>query len=137
MADLRKFFDIGNLDDRTLGMIEFVLNSPAYEEAFRPYLENVRDSMQRQWLDRSQVRKDSYPDDFLAGGVCAIEGLLKLFHLVLTQTSFERIHESMAAMTPERQYEMRRQAGRVKPIVGVDQPALPQTQPGYDPAEDY
>ncbi len=136
MPDLRKFFDPGQLDERSVGMIEFVLNSPAYEEAFKPYLETVRDTMQRQWLDRSQKRKDDYPDDFLAGGVCAIEGLLTLFTLLVSQTNFERIHEAMAEMVPEKQYEMRRQSGRVKPVVGVDQSALPQA-PAYDAAEDY
>ena len=133
-TDLRKFFDPSRLDERSLGMIEFVLNSPAYEEAFKPYLETVRDGMQRKWLDRSQSRKDEYPDDFLAGGVCAIEGLLQVFTFFLKQTSMDRIHDSMEGMTSERQYEMRRQQGRVSPVVGVDQPTLPAK---YDPAEDF
>jgi hypothetical protein len=132
--DLKKFFNTRALDERELGMIEFVLNSPAYEESFKPYLENIRDSMQRQWLDRSQTRKDEYPDDFLAGGVCAIEGLLKFFSQILSETKFDRIHDSMASMVPEKQYEALRQQGRVKPIVGVDQNPLPEQ---YDPKEDF
>lgn len=131
--DLRQFFDARRLSEQELGMIEFVLTSPAYEGAFKPYLTSVRDSMHSLWLDRSQKRKDDYPDDFLAGGVCAIEGLLKFFSAAIHEANFERIHDSMAAMVPEKQYELRRQAGRVKPVVGVDQKATPEA---YDPLED-
>lgn len=132
--DLRQFFDARRLTEKELGMIEFVLTSPAYEAAFRPYLENVRDSMQSLWMDRSQRRKDEYPDDFLAGGVSTIEGLLKFFAAAVSEANFDRIHDAMAEMVPERQFELRRQQGRVKAVVGVDQPALPEH---YDPAEDF
>lgn len=131
--DLRQFFDARRLSERELGMIEFVLTSPAYEGAFKPYLESVRDSMQKLWLDRSQARKDLHPDDFLAGGVAAIEGLLTFFAAAIHEANFERIHESMAEMVPEKQYELRRQQGRVRPVVGVDQKATPEP---YDPLED-
>lgn len=122
------------MTEQELGMIEFVLTSPAYDIAFRPYLENVRESMREKWLDRSQKRKDEYPDDFLAGGVCAIEGLLKFFAAAIHEANFDRIHDAAAEMTSERQYEMRRQQGRVRPVVGVDQPAVPEK---YDPSEDF
>lgn len=115
-------------------MIEFVLTSPAYEGAFKPYLESVRDSMHSLWLDRSQKRKDEAPDDWLAGGVCAIEGLLKFFEVAIHEANFDRIHESMAEMTSEKQFELRRQQGRVRPVVGVDQRAEPEQ---YDPKEDF
>jgi len=131
--DLRQFFDARRLSEQELGMIEFVLTSPAYEGAFKPYLSSVRDSMHALWLDRSQRRKDEYPDDFLAGGVCAIEGLLKFFAAAIHEADFERIHDSMASMVPEKQYELRRQAGRVRPVVGVDQKATPEE---YNPLED-
>lgn len=137
MADLRKFFDPGQMDARTLGMIEFVLNSPAYEEAFKPYLETTSSSMERLWRDRSQKRKDEYPDDFLAGGVCAIEGLLKLFELLIAQTNMERVHEAMVVMVPDAQYEQKRVRGDVRPIVGVDQNPMPTTPAAYDPGEDF
>ena len=132
--DLRRFFDVRNLNDQELGMIEFVLTSPAYDMAFRPYLEEVKESMHSLWLDRSQKRKDEYPDDFLAGGVCAIEGLLKYFHAVIHEANFERVHESMAGMTNEKIYELRRQQGAVRPVVGIDQPATPAP---YNRDEDF
>lgn len=131
--DLRQFFDARRLSEQELGMIEFVLMSPAYEGAFKPYLESVRDSMHSLWLDRSQKRKDEYPDDFLAGGVCAIEGLLKFFIAAIHEANFDRIHESMAEMVPEKQYELRRQQGRIQPVVGVDQRAEPER---YNPLDD-
>jgi len=136
MADLKHVFDVSKLDERSLGMIEFVLTSPAYEEAFKPYLENVRNSMQRLWLDRTQERKDKHPDDFLAGNICAVEGLLSLFAELIAQTRIDRVQESMAAMTSDVQYEHKRQQGRIQPVVGVDQSAMP-VAPPYDPAEDY
>jgi hypothetical protein len=132
--DLRPFFDARRLNEQELGMIEFVLTSPAYEMAFKPYLQSVRDSMHALWLDRSQRRKDDYPDDFLAGGVCAIEGLLKFFAATLTETNFDRIHDSMAQMIPERNYELLRQAGKIRPVVGADQRAEPVE---YKPEEDF
>lgn len=134
MSDFRQFFDLRALDEQKLGMIEFVLNSPAYEESFKPYLQSVRDSLNTLWLDRSQQRKEQFPDDFLAGGIAAIDGLLKFFAIVVHETSIERMHESMAEMTPEIQYAQRQQAGRLKPVVGINQKAAPDK---YDPAEDF
>jgi hypothetical protein len=132
--DVRRFFDARTLTEQDLSMIQFVLMSPAYEIAFKPYLENVRESMRELWLDRSKKRQDEYNDDFLAGGVATIEGLLKFFTAVCSEANFERMHEAMAGMVPERQYELKRQAGKVAPIVGVDQPAMPAP---YDPMEDF
>jgi hypothetical protein len=86
------------------------------------------------WLDRSQKRKDEFPDDFLAGSIAAIDGLLKFFSMVIHETSIERIHESMATMTPDLQYTARQNAGRLKPVVGIDQSATPEE---YNPAEDF
>jgi hypothetical protein len=131
--DLRQFFDARKLSEQELGQIEFVIMSPAYDSAFRPYLESIRDSMNELWKDRSQQRKDAYPDDFLAGGVCAIDGLLKYFTALLHESNFERVHASMAEMTSDRQYELQRQQGKIRPVVGVDQKAMPKQ---YDPLED-
>ena len=131
--DLRRFFDAQRLSEQELGMIEFVLTSPAYDGAFKPYLESIRDSMNELWKDRSQKRKDEYPDDFLAGGVCAIDGLMKFFYALIHEANFERIHASMAEMTSEKQYELARQQGRVRPVVGIDQDSKPEA---YNPLDD-
>lgn len=133
-GDFREFFDLRGLDEQKLGQIEWVLNSPAYESTFKPYLQGVYNQMQSLWRDRSQQRKDQYPDDFLAGGVCAIEGLLKFFAIVIEETRMERVHASMEGMTPERLYERKRQAGQMRPVVGLDQRAEPEH---YNPAEDF
>lgn len=125
-GDFREFFDARKLTDRQRGQIEFVLNSPAYEEGFKPYMLGILNSMTTLWRDRSSIRRDKYPDDFLAGGACFGEGLLKFFEYLIQETNLERIHASMEDVSGEDLYEMKRQRGEVRPIVGVDQPALPQ-----------
>jgi len=134
LPSVRPFFEARKLTEQDLSLIQFVLMSPAYETAFKPYLESVRESMRELWLDRSQKRKDEYPDDFLAGGVASIEGLLKFFAAVTSEADFDRIHEAMGQMTSDRQYELKRQQGKVAPVVGVNQPATPEA---YNPLEDF
>lgn len=134
MSDFREFFDPRKLSPGTLGQMEFVLNSPAYEDAFKPYLKGVARGMEHLCRDRSQTRKDKYSDDFLYGGVCAVEGLLTFFQLMIEETDFDHIHESMASMSSEKQYDQRLKTGNVKPIVGVDQKATPDE---YRPEEDF
>lgn len=134
MSDLRQFFDTSQLDEQQLGQIEFVLNSPAYEMSFRPYLQMIRDNMHELMLDRSEKRQSLLPDDYLAGAVASIDGLLKFFTMVIHETSMERIHESMAVMTPDKQYELRQTQGRILPVVGANQSAEPDE---YRPEDDY
>lgn len=133
-GDFREFFDLRRMDERQLGQIEFILSSPAYEESFKPYIQGILNNMNTLWRDRSRQRQDIYPDDFLAGGACFGEGLLKFFSLLIHETSMERIHAAMEGMTNDKLYDLARESGRVKPIVGLDQPALPDK---YDPAEDF
>lgn len=132
--DMKRPFDLRSITAQQLGCIEFVLNSPAYIEVFEPYLRQYRDSLNALWLDRSKDRKNMYPDDFLAGGVAAVDGLLKFFQLLLAETNIERIHEAMANMAPEDVYRAKQEAGEVRPVVGVDQQAMP--DPG-NPDEDF
>ena len=131
---LRRFFEARALSEHELGLIEFVVMSPAFETAFKPYLEGVRDNMLLLWKDRSQRRKDEFPDDFLAGATCVIDDMFKFFAAVLADASYDRIHDSMANMTSDKQYELKRQQGKVAPVVGVNQPATPEA---YDPLEDF
>jgi hypothetical protein len=90
--------------------------------------------MNKMMLDRSQKRKDEYPDEFLVGGIVMIDGLLKFFALILAEVNQERVQDAMATMTPDRFYEEQRRRGAVKPVVGIDQKAEPDA---YDPAQDY
>jgi len=124
-ADFREFFDLRRLDEQQLGQIEFVLNSPAYVDSFKPYLQGILNQLNALWKDRSKLRSDQYPDDFLAGGVVFGEGLLKFFDLLIHETSMERIHASMGNMTNDTLYDLARARGDVKPVVGLDQSAAP------------
>ncbi len=132
-GDFREYFDLRKLDEQKLGQIEFVLNSPAYTDSFKPYIQGVLESLNHLWKDRSKERADQYPDDFLAGGVVFGEGLLKFFDLLIQESSMERIHSSMEGMTNEMLYDLRRRRGELKPVVGLDQPAMPDQK--VDPSE--
>lgn len=134
MSDYRRLFDPGKLSEHELGCVAFVLNSPAYIDVFEPYLLSIKNEMQMSWKDRSQTRKDNMPDDYIAGNVAAIDGLLTLFKLILQQTDIDRIHTSMEEMTSPVLYERARQSGAMQPVVGLDQKASPDE---YDPAQDY
>jgi len=133
-GDFREMFDLRRLDSRQLGMVEFVLSSPAYIDTFEPYLRSVRESMNKMILDRTQKRKDEYPDEFLVGGIVMIDGLLKFFALILIEINEERVQDAMSSMTPDRFYEEQRQRGAVRPVVGIDQQPEPDA---YRPEEDY
>jgi hypothetical protein len=135
-GDFRELFDLRRLDERQLGQIEFVLNSPAYEDSFKRYMLDIIQSMNNMWKDRSRERQDRYPDEFLAGGVCFGEGLLKFFTLLIHETSMERIHEAMAkAMSNDQLYDARRNAGLVRPVVGINQ--VPEPTEGEADPEEY
>ena len=137
LNSFEKFFDLRKLDEQQLGNIEFVLNSPAYAEHFKPYMTGILGQLGRLWLDRSQARKDEYPDDFLAGGIAFGEGLIKFFDLIIHETNMERIHGAMENMTSEMLYEVHRQRGDVKVITGLNQQAMPTREEDIDPAEDF
>lgn len=134
MDDFRAFFDLRKLSDQDLGCLEYVLNSPAYVTVFKPYLETMRDSMNRLWLDRSQDRKDKYPDDFLAGGIASIDGLLTLFQKILEETNLARMHDAVSGTSEESLYDRKREQGLVQPVVGINQNPEPIA---YDPDKDY
>lgn len=130
----KEFFDANKLDERRRGEIEFVLNSPAYAHSFVPYMRGILSSLEKLARDRSQKRKDEYPDDFLFGGIAYGEGLMAFFEALLRETSMDRIHAAMEEMTSEELYDLKLKQGKVHPVVGLDQPALPQP---VDPAEDF
>jgi hypothetical protein len=133
-GDFRELFDLRRLDERQLGEIEFVLNSPAYDHSFKPYMLSIIRSMEQYWKDRSRERQDRYPDEFLAGGCAFGEGLLKFFTLLIHETSMERVHAAMMeSMSNDQLYDARRDAGEVQPVVGINQ--VPSPAQGADPDE--
>lgn len=125
-GDFREHFDIRKLSEEDRGMIEFVLNSPAYGKFFKPYFQDILDTLNQQWKDRSRERQDRYPDEFLAGGVVFGEAMLKFFEIVIQETTMERIHGAMENLSNDQVYELRRTRGLMKPVVGVNQSAEPQ-----------
>jgi len=134
MNDFREHFDLSKLDEHSIGMIAYVLKSPPYETVFAPYLQTIRESMNKLMLDRTGERKDKYPDDFLAGGITAIDGLLHFFTLLIEETNMERIHKAMATLTDEEQYTKNARAGQHDPVLGANQKEV---EPVYSAEEDY
>jgi len=133
-GNFREFFDARKLDEQKRGSIEFVLNSSAYEDYFKPYIQSILDQMNQAWKDRSRERQDKYPDEFLAGGAVFGEGMLAFFEVLIQETNMERVHDAMENMTSEMLYEVKRQRGLVRPVVGLDQSAMPQQ---VSPDEDF
>jgi hypothetical protein len=125
-------FDVRKLDDFQLGHLQFVLNSPSYMDVFLPYLKNIRESFSIKMLDRTQQRKDLYNDDFLAGGIIVIDGLLTFFNQLLDETDMGRIADSQA-ITGEQQYELLRQEG----IIGSGGAGPQIKETPYDPSLDF
>lgn len=122
-------FDIKSLDDFQLGHLEFIVNSPSYTDVFEPYLKRIRLSLYTRLLDPSQTRKDEYPDDFIRGSIATIDGFLRLFNRLISETDIERIARSQIVIQDEEVYEKMRKEGHIKPITGFEEP--------YDPNEDF
>jgi hypothetical protein len=126
-------FDIKSLGDHELGHLMFILNSPSYADVFEPYLQKQRASYTSLLLNPSQARKDDYPDDFLRGGIIAIDGLLTLFRQLIEETEIEKMARARVELTEAQQYERLRQEGHIKPMSGLGH----QEEPAYSPEEDY
>lgn len=134
MADLKKVFNIGKLNDHELGCVEFVLNSPAYQDVFKPYLESMQHSLSMSMLDRGEARKKEYPDDFLAGGIVAIKGLLELFDHLVNETRIDRIDAAQQTLSATNRYDMDQRSGQHDPILGANEPIADPDNPRYESA---
>ena len=139
MSDFREVFDPNKLDDHQLGCLEFVLNSPAYLDVFEPYLRSMRDSLNMRLLDRSKARKEDMSDDFCAGGVVAIDGLLSLFKKIVDETRMQRVDDAMQRLSEAEKYSQAAAAGQHKPVLGANEGWTDWVDgpPAYDPATDY
>ena len=133
-GDFSEFFTLASFDEQKIGEMEFILNSPAYNDTWKPYMLGVLAAFQKMWKDRSRERQDKYPDEYLAGGATFGEGLIEFFDRIITETHHERAMASMAKMSFDDIYNQKRRQGLVKPIVGIDQSPTPGP---YDPAEDF
>lgn len=132
----KKLFNLQALDEHQIGCLEFLVNSPAYQDVVLPYLRAMRDSANQRLLDPSQERKAEYPDDFLRGNVVALDGLIRFFDRIVAETRFDRIAESQRTLTPAQQYTEGQAAGQHVPVLGANEPL--EVEPDqYDPAEDY
>jgi hypothetical protein len=134
MDNFRELFDPHKLNEQQLGQIEFVLMSPAYEDSFEPYLRSIRDTLAQRLLDPSKARVEEHPDNFLRGGIVAIDGLLNFFAQVIKETQFDRVTTAMNPLTPAQRYTQAQQDGKHDSILGAAEPLEPEP---YDPAEDY
>ena len=133
MADnFKEVFDISKLDEHTLGCVEYVLNSPAYYEVFEPYLRSIRNTLNQRLLNPSKERKEEHPDDFLRGGIVAIDGLLMFFSHIIKETQMERISAAFAKRDASQQYLYDKDRGMHKPVLGANE-----TIDTYNPEEDY
>lgn len=113
MVDPNNLFDLSRLNDDELGQLEFVVNSPAWEGVFKPYLRQMIRSLEMMMKDRSQERKDKYNDDFLAGQCSALEGFVAFCDGIVQNTNMARMAEAQK-MTPEQEYERLRVLGLVR-----------------------
>jgi len=130
MQEIKKYLDPKSLTQKDLDIISFVLTSPAYSDVFEPYLHGVRNKMAHDMLDRTVERKSIYPDDFLAGAIVTVDGLLSFFKLLIEESDVARIHEAMAAQqTGEMIYHRRQGEGHLSPVLGINQEPLPAVVP--------
>lgn len=137
MDRLSKIFDVSKLNDHQLGCIEYVLNSPAYIDVFKPFLEGLREALHDQALDRSQARKEEISDDTLAGGEIVINKLLYLFSKIVDETRMERMIAANARPATA-VYDQDQREGRHDPVLGANEPLVYETAPGdVPPEEDY
>ena len=111
--DPNNLFDLSKLNDDELGQLEFVLNSPAFEGVFKPYLLGVIRGIERLMKDRSDARKAQYNDDFLAGQCLALEGFLAFAAGIIQSTNMARMAAAVQ-MTPNEEYERLRSLGLVR-----------------------
>lgn len=134
MAGFHDLFDVTKLDEHTLGCVEYVLMSPAYQDVFEPYLRSIRDTLSQRLLDPSKERKEEHPDDFLRGGIVAVDGLLNFFQQVIAETQTDRVTAALAPPTPDQRYTQAQRAGLHDSVLGAAEPLEPLP---YDPDEDY
>jgi hypothetical protein len=134
--EMRSVFDLNRLSEQELGCVEFVLNSPAYIDVFKPYLEKMRDDLTLRLLDRTEARRTEYPDDFLAGSIVTIKGLLEFFEHIIRETKMQRIDDSQRHVNPVGVYDLAQSEGRHDPVLGANEP-LDNELERMPPEEDY
>lgn len=128
--DFKDLFDVSNLTDDELGHLEWVLNSPSYENVFKKYLHTMSETLDKRLKDPSKDRKDQYPSDFLRGGILMIDGLVEFFSRIVAETQMERIARAKGdGMSQEELYEKLHQEGKVRSAGQIAEDA-------YDPAQD-
>lgn len=122
MSDnFKDVFDISKMDEHTLGCVEYVLNSPAYADVFEPYLKSIRNTLNQRLLNPSRERKEEHPDDFLRGGIVAIDGLLMFFAHIIRETRMERVVSSLSNNDANKRYTQNQSRGAHKPVLGANE----------------
>lgn len=113
MEDLKEVFSVEKLSEDELGQLEFVLLSPSYERVFKPWLLGMAKSTQELMLDRTEERKQRYPDDLLAGQTVALKSLVAFLDSLVLQINMSRVVASQDH-TPEQEYEKMRALGWIR-----------------------
>jgi len=112
-VDPKDVFTIEGLSEDELGQLEFVLLSPSYERVFKPYLTRMAKQTQDLMLDRTEERKQRYPDDLLAGQVVGLKGLIAFLDSLVLQINMSRVVAAQEH-TPEQEYEKLRGWGFIR-----------------------
>lgn len=113
MIDPTNLFDLSALNEEEIGQLEYLLLSPAWEGYLKRYLLAMVRSIERLMKDRSDARKASYNDDFLAGQCTALEGFITFCDSVVNNVNLARVAETQK-MTSDEEYQKLRALGFVR-----------------------
>lgn len=88
-------FDVAQLDESTLGHFEFVLNSPSWQDVFRPYWENLERMYTELLLDPlPSVRLQHGGDEALRQGANMVRKFLQFCDKIVAETQIERMQRA-------------------------------------------
>ena len=108
-------FDVSQLDTNTLGHLEYILNSPSYQQVMRPFLVNSQKMYETLLLDpRPEVRKKYGGTNYLRCGANNISAFLKFLDTIVLETHHERAMEARAQMTDEEMHDEAVRYGLIK-----------------------
>jgi len=96
-------------EDKALG---YLLTCPAWDSVYKATLAQQAQIWNRQLLDRSASRKNSYPDDFLAGAIYALKWAVEWPDQKLNKAAAELLERVASEAVEE------------EPLVGGSRPPL-------------
>jgi hypothetical protein len=129
-----------NLDDKDIGDLAFIINSPAYVNFFKPLLLGMERNMMESIIDPSVTRKAGQSDDYLRGGIVTIRAILNgPIFAIEEYANKQKINAEI--QNDADFYKERAEAGSIGPLpyqrMTDDNFVEPAPAGGYDPATDY